>query len=178
MLFGRVHRRWRTAVITRGCGLTEASCLCCVVGSRRGQAVAGRMTAAAAPVGPNRRRRLATRAWAIACTFLLTALVSTGIQPPHGRAIDLPGFGAEMNLSNAAGRSVRPAVATVGDNVYVVWQDAMARLDGSQGFAHILLRRSTDQGLTFEPPQQLDLGTGVSYFPSIAAVDSYVYVVW
>ena len=73
------------------------------------------------------------------------------------------------NLSSNSGISLRPAIATLGSNVHVVWQDD----------TDIFYRRSTDSGATFPNIiKNLSSDAGVSELPTIAASGSNVHVVW
>jgi ethanolamine utilization microcompartment shell protein EutL len=86
-------------------------------------------------------------------------------------------FDPSINLSNNAGKSSSPAIASspaiVSDNnVYVVWDD------DTGGNSEILYRRSTDGGATFGGTVNLSNNTGYSSIPAIAAYANNVYVVW
>ena len=64
------------------------------------------------------------------------------------------------------------AVASVGSYVYAVWDD------GRDGNWEIYFKRSTDNGLTWGPDTRLTNNASNSWYPSVAAYGSYVYVVW
>jgi predicted neuraminidase len=63
-------------------------------------------------------------------------------------------------------------VAASGSNVYVVWAD-----ETSDNF-EILLKRSTDNGATWEEVQNISNNGGDSFSPEIAVSGSHVYIVW
>ena len=52
---------------------------------------------------------------------------------------------APVNISNNAGRSLWPAIAAQGDDVYAVWADDTA----AAGKSEILFAKSSDGGETF-----------------------------
>ena len=76
-----------------------------------------------------------------------------------------------INLSNSAGSSVDPKIATVsGNNVYVVWSNFI-----TPGNFDILFKKSTDGGASFsDTPINLSNNTRSSSTPEIAAVASSV----
>ena len=82
-------------------------------------------------------------------------------------------FGTPINLSNNTGTSEAQQIATIGNNVYVTWQD------NTPGNFDIFFAASTDNGQTFtNPPLNLSNSTGDSLNPQIAAVGNNVYVTW
>lgn len=81
-------------------------------------------------------------------------------------------FDPTFNLSNNAGLSALPSVATSGNNVHVIWQD------NTPGNSEILFTRSTDGGDNFDPAVNLSNNVGLSDSPSVAASGNNVYVVW
>jgi S1-C subfamily serine protease len=83
-------------------------------------------------------------------------------------------FSKPLNLSNDAGLSYLPRIATNGkNNVYVVWTD------NSPGNYNILFTRSLDGGASFDKPIILSNLKGVSNFPNLAVSgNDTVYVVW
>jgi hypothetical protein len=90
-------------------------------------------------------------------------------------------FGAEINLSNTADRSIEPAVAVSGDNVYVVWREGPPIPDEFCCPCNdILYKRSTDGGATFGATFNLTSAATFGHFvsPAIAASGNNVYVVW
>jgi hypothetical protein len=81
-------------------------------------------------------------------------------------------FGDTVNLSDNVGNSTQPAVATSGNNVYVVWRD------DTSGNNEILYKRSTNDGATFGATINLSNNAGDSITPAVAASGDNVYVVW
>ncbi|HKY54375.1 MAG TPA: sialidase family protein, partial [Anaerolineales bacterium] len=81
-------------------------------------------------------------------------------------------FQAVKNLSNNAGSSINPQVATSGDNVYFTWQDF------TPSNWEIFLRRSADDGATLQPLVKLSNNEGASKFPQVATFGANVYVIW
>ena len=84
-------------------------------------------------------------------------------------------FGATTNLSTDlfGDFSENPKIASVGDNVYVVWQTDVA------GEQDVYFVGSNDAGTTFDVINNLSsTPDGFSEFPEIAATGSNVYVVW
>ncbi len=85
--------------------------------------------------------------------------------------------------------SAHPAIAVAGPNVYVVWEETLPATHGTVSQpAHVVIRfrRSVDQGSSFDPYVDLSVNgstklptvDGDSVNPSIAAVGSFVCVVW
>ncbi|MEP0824355.1 MAG: exo-alpha-sialidase [Nitrososphaera sp.] len=81
-------------------------------------------------------------------------------------------FGSHINLSNNSGFSEHPQLSVYGSNVYAVWTD------NTPGNREILFSRSTDNGTSFEPIQNLSRDSSDSYNQEIAAHGDKVYVVW
>jgi hypothetical protein len=81
-------------------------------------------------------------------------------------------FDPAINLSNDAGVSSFPAVATSGNNVYVVWRDE------TSGNNEILYKRSTDGGANFDPTINLSNNAEFSFGQVVTASGNNVYVVW
>jgi len=83
---------------------------------------------------------------------------------------------ADTRLTNAAGSSDinygHKAIATAGSYVYTTWDDTR---DGNW---EIYFKRSTNFGSTWEADQRLTVNASTSWYPSIAAYGTYVYVVW
>lgn len=69
------------------------------------------------------------------------------------------------NLSNNAGFSHFPAIATLENNVYVVWQDQDPITEDNE----ILYRKSTDGGMSFGTTVNLTNEEGNQGSPDIAA---------
>ena len=63
-------------------------------------------------------------------------------------------------------------VAASGANVYVAWHDF------TRGNGDVFLQRSTDRGESWGPARAIVSGDAPSAFPSIAAFDDHVQVVW
>ena len=62
----------------------------------------------------------------------------------------LTASGKSINLSKSIGYSDNAAVSASGDNVYVVWND------NSTGRSDIYFTKSTNGGVTFSNPQNLN----------------------
>lgn len=83
-------------------------------------------------------------------------------------------FEDSKNLSNNPGRSLTPAVAISGNNVYVVWYD------DSSGAFDVVLTRSIDGGVTFDD-EIMTLGANTDFFgslPAITANGNNIFVIW
>ncbi|MGH9877784.1 MAG: hypothetical protein ACRD5H_09110, partial [Nitrososphaerales archaeon] len=85
-------------------------------------------------------------------------------------------FGSVTNLSDNPGLSVSPQIAISGKKgnttVYVVWQDAY------RGKPDILLRTSTNNGISFGNVVNISNSTGYPTSPRIAVSGGNAYVVW
>jgi hypothetical protein len=83
-------------------------------------------------------------------------------------------FSGIKNLSrNNTGDSVSPSIASLGNNVYVVWTDY------NPGKSEIFLRASNDNASTFGGIKNISWSNGDSYDPKIAlGGNSFVYVSW
>ncbi len=80
---------------------------------------------------------------------------------------------SDVRLTNDPGVSSYPSVAVSGTYVHVVWSDDRS------GTPQIFYKRSSDEGVTWEPDVQLTNNPGFSSsFPCISASDSVVHVVW
>ena len=75
-------------------------------------------------------------------------------------------------LTNNAGFSQRPSVATSESNVYVVWSD------NTPGGYEVFFRASGDGGASWGAIQRLTNNAGSSASPSITTSGSTVYVAW
>ena len=85
-------------------------------------------------------------------------------------------FSDSINLSNTAGTSGVPVVANSGNNVYIAWADS-GSLPASS--SETLLRKSTDNGATFESTINLSNSNFInSGKPSLVAFDNNVYIAW
>jgi hypothetical protein len=63
---------------------------------------------------------------------------------------------AVVNLSNSAATSWTPLITMVGANVYIIWEEFVS------GNSDVLSRRSTDNGATWKPVQNLSNNAGRS----------------
>jgi hypothetical protein len=71
----------------------------------------------------------------------------------------------------AFSESIRPRIAVSGQNIHIVWQESVP--------SDIFYVRSLNGGNTFSSPGvNLSNNSGNSEVPSIAVLDSNVYVVW
>ncbi len=76
-------------------------------------------------------------------------------------------------LTQDAARSQHPAIAVFGSTVSVAWEDDR---DGNR--TKVFYKRSTDEGLTWEPDLALTSVPYSSTYPSLAASEQNVHVVW
>ena len=76
------------------------------------------------------------------------------------------------NLSNNLGASLFPAMAIVGDRIYIAWDD------DSSGNSEILYIQSIDGGKSFSSPQNLSNNAGKSRNATMAALGDEVYIFW
>ena len=83
-------------------------------------------------------------------------------------------FSGIKNLSrNNTGDSISPRIASLGNNVYVVWTDY------EPGKSEVFLRASNDNAATFGGIKNVSFSNGDSYDPRIAvAGNSSVYILW
>ena len=81
-------------------------------------------------------------------------------------------FSSIENLSDNIGRSDEAQITAVGANVYVVWRD------NSSGKDQIYFKRSSDNGNSFYPTEDLSNNNGSSTNPQITAIGNNVYTVW
>jgi hypothetical protein len=94
-------------------------------------------------------------------------------------------FDQIQNLSTSSLGSVTPQIAVSGSNIFVVWEDGARNgpFQGCQSMCDIFFRRSTDHGLTWDPPLdqpavQLSSGSAYSVTPQVVASGTIVLVVW
>jgi hypothetical protein len=88
-------------------------------------------------------------------------------------------FGKEINLSNNPGFSEHPQIAASDNNVYIVWIDNSPIGASDAENKKILLRKSVDNGDTFDEASILSNNHSVdSINQEIAATGNNVYVVW
>ena len=81
-------------------------------------------------------------------------------------------FSSIENLSDNSGRSDEAQITAVGANVYVVWRDS------SSGKDQIYFKRSSDNGNSFYPTEDMSNNNGSSTNPQITAIGNNVYTVW
>ena len=81
-------------------------------------------------------------------------------------------FSSIENLSDNIGRSDQAQITAVGANVYVVWRDS------SSGKDQIYFKRSSDNGNSFYPTEDMSNNNGSSTNPQITAIGNNVYTVW
>ena len=83
-------------------------------------------------------------------------------------------FGSTVNLSNDDTFSEIPDIAVVGDNVYVVWDDASSDEQGDQQ-SQLFFKRNTNDGASFSSVKKIDK-IEESLNPKIAAAGNNVYI--
>ncbi len=81
-------------------------------------------------------------------------------------------FGSPINLSDNAGFSEHPQIASVGNLIYVVW------VDDSSGEREIMFSKSSDSGKTFSNNIVVSRNSMSPYHVELAAEGQNVYVVW
>lgn len=81
-------------------------------------------------------------------------------------------WGTQLRLTNKSGNSINASVSSVSNDVHVVWQDER---DGNQ---EIYYKHSTDGGLTWGADVRLTHNSFASNFPSVAAMDKSIFIVW
>ena len=81
-------------------------------------------------------------------------------------------FGSPINLSDNAGFSEHPQIASVGNLIYVVW------VDDSSGEREIMFSKSSDSGKTFSNSIVISRNSLSPYHVELAAEGQNVYVVW
>jgi len=84
-------------------------------------------------------------------------------------------FNIFQNISNTPSFSSTSAIAAVGSNFYVVWQDS--GIVGS-GNTQTFFKKSVDNGLTFDDITNLSIGAFIARNPDIEAVGADVHTVW
>ncbi|MGI0042719.1 MAG: sialidase family protein, partial [Nitrososphaeraceae archaeon] len=84
-------------------------------------------------------------------------------------------FSKRDNLSNSVGNSALPMVAASGNNVYVFWIDGTT--ETNENF-ETLLRKSTDNGASFESTVNLSNSNPNSGRGFVVAAGDNVYVAW
>jgi len=83
-------------------------------------------------------------------------------------------WGADTRLTFNTGYANNPSIAIYGSVVNVVWHDDR---DGA-GNSEIYYKRSTDAGVTWGTDTRVTYTSNTSNYPSIAASDSVIHVVW
>ncbi|HET6716858.1 MAG TPA: sialidase family protein [Nitrososphaeraceae archaeon] len=81
-------------------------------------------------------------------------------------------FVSPINLSDNAGFSEHPQIASVGNLIYVVW------VDDSSGEREIMFSKSSDSGKTFSNSIVISRNSMSPYHVELAAEGQNVYVVW
>jgi hypothetical protein len=81
-------------------------------------------------------------------------------------------WGTIQRISNAAGRSEDPAIATDGAHVYFAWND------NRTGIMQTWFRRSSDSGATWEAERQLTNSTAFAYSPMVRVYGPDIYIPW
>ncbi|MFN2434375.1 MAG: sialidase family protein [Nitrososphaeraceae archaeon] len=81
-------------------------------------------------------------------------------------------FGSPINLSNNPGFSEHPQIASVGNNIYIVW------VDDSSGEREIMFCKSSDSGKTFSNSTILSQNSMGPNHVEVAAEGQSVYIVW
>lgn len=81
-------------------------------------------------------------------------------------------FGAPRNLSSNTGPCEDHQIILNGSTVYSVWAGTIT------GNYDIYFRRSTDEGITWDPPINLSNNLSTSRYPRLASSGTYVYVTW
>ena len=129
-----------------------------------------------------------------------TSLPTSAPYPPTFQQLDVmysasmdrgATFGPAMNLSDTGTRdSKRPQVVAAGGNVYVAWHEGNLGDNTALGNVEILVRRSIDGGVTFDPAVNLGgnalvatYGPGTTAYEIVdavrlAAVGNELYVAW
>jgi hypothetical protein len=81
-------------------------------------------------------------------------------------------FGSPINLSDNAGFSEHPQIASVGNHIYVVW------VDDSSGEREIMFSKSSDSGKTFSNNIVVSRNSMSPYHVELTAEGQNVYVIW
>jgi hypothetical protein len=80
-------------------------------------------------------------------------------------------FGNITKVSNGI-KSSNVETVMVDNNLFVVWQESVHNAE------EILLKKSTDRGITFSQTLDLSNNDGISECPSIAATEGKLHIVW
>jgi hypothetical protein len=81
-------------------------------------------------------------------------------------------FGLDTRLTNNSATSYYPSISATGSFVNVVWRDTR---DGNE---EIYYKRSTNDGVNWEPDTRLTNNTFSSTFPSVSSSGTAVHVAW
>jgi hypothetical protein len=93
-------------------------------------------------------------------------------------------FERAVNLSNDTGDSYNQEISLDKNNVYVVWQNTdktEKSLVGRYGYTveSIIIQKSMDNGVIFDEPITLAIGTGTTSYPKVSTSNNGdVYVIW
>jgi hypothetical protein len=80
-------------------------------------------------------------------------------------------FGNIVKVSNGI-KSSNVETVMLDNNLFVVWQESVHDAE------EVLLKKSTDRGITFSQTVDLSNNGGISECPSIAATDGSLHIVW
>ena len=81
------------------------------------------------------------------------------------------------NLTNNDQDSVYGQIATLENNVYVVWQESIGETLPKKNY-DIYFMKSEDNGVTFDTPINISNNTGFSEHPQIAVSQNGIFIVW
>lgn len=107
---------------------------------------------------------------------LSPAVEALGTEDVIQESISKTFLNATRNLSHNNEDSVYSQIASVRDNVYVVWEQSVPGSDAKNYDIYFI--SSQDGGINFNDPVNLSNNTGFSEHPQIAAVENNVYVLW
>jgi len=82
-------------------------------------------------------------------------------------------WGSDTRLTNNSTNSVEPSISVSGSVLHMVWRDFR---DGSE--SEIYYKRSTNDGVTWQPDVRLTNNSALSANPSISVLGSFVHVTW
>lgn len=104
-----------------------------------------------------------------------------GMDLKYGKSDDYPKdeseFSKTRNISHDAFDSVYSQVASSGENVYIVWEQAVGRRSNAKNY-DIYLVVSHNGGSNFSKPMNISNNSGFSGHPQIVATGNNVYVLW
>lgn len=107
---------------------------------------------------------------------LSPAAEALGTEDVVQESISKPFLNATRNLSHNNEDSVYSQIASVRDNVYVVWEQSVPGSDAKN--YDIYFMSSQDGGINFSDPVNLSNNKGFSEHPQISATENNVYVLW